>query len=273
MKDTLCIDFLQWALPKLGMRWPGFRKVRRQVCQRIDRRCRELGLPDVVAYRTFLGTHPEEWAVLDSFCRIFISRFYRDRGVFDTLRREILPSLAELSLARGEAELRAWSAGCASGEEIYTVSLIWQLELQPRFPSLACRLVATDADPHMLERARTACYPASSLKDLPPAWREKAFEETDDEFCLRPEFKAEIDFRGQDIRADQPPEMFHVIMCRNLVFTYFSESLQQQLLAQILKRLLSGGALVIGQTEQLPAGEYGLSAWAPHRGVFRYEVG
>jgi chemotaxis protein methyltransferase CheR len=132
-----------------------------------------LGLPEVAAYRTFLETHPEEWAVLDSFCRISISSFYRDRGVFDSLRWEILPSLVELAVARGEAELRGWSAGCASGEEIYTVSLIWQMELQLRWSNLFCRLVATDADPHLLERTRAACYPASSLKELPPAWREK----------------------------------------------------------------------------------------------------
>jgi chemotaxis protein methyltransferase CheR len=270
MKDTLCIDFLQWALPKLQMRWPGFRKVRRQVCKRIDRRCRELGLPDLTEYRAFLETHPEEWTVLDYLCRVSISRFYRDRGVFDSLRRVILPSLAGPALVQGDAELRAWSAGCASGEEIYTINLIWQMELQPHVPGLACCLVATDADPHLLQRARSGCYPASSLKELPPAWREKAFVEAGDQFCLRAEFKKDIDFRRQDIRAEQPPEMFHLIMCRNLVFTYFSKPLQQQLLTQILKRLLPGGALVIGQTEQLPAGEFGLSEWSPHRGIFQY---
>ena len=59
MKDTLCVEFLQWALPKLGMRWSGFRKVRRQVCRRIERRRRELGLPSMGAYRDFLETHPD----------------------------------------------------------------------------------------------------------------------------------------------------------------------------------------------------------------------
>ncbi len=271
MKDTLCVDFLQWALPKLRMRWPGFRKVRRQVCKRIDRRCRELGLPDVANYRAFLESHPEEWARLDSLCRVSISRFYRDRGVFDSLRRVILPSLAELALVRGEAELRGWCAGCASGEESYTLSLIWQFELQLSFPELNCRLVATDADPHMLERARIACYPASSLKELPPEWRAKAFVKGDDGFCLPAKFRGDIDFRCQDLRTEQPPESFHLIMCRNLVFTYFTPTFQQQLLTQILERLLPGGALVIGQTEQLPEGEFGLSEWAPHRGIFRYQ--
>ena len=77
MKDSDCVDFLQWALPRLGLRWPGFRKVRKQVCKRVDRRLRELGVPDAKTYRDFLEKHREEWSVLDSFCRIPISRFYR----------------------------------------------------------------------------------------------------------------------------------------------------------------------------------------------------
>ena len=60
MKDADCVRFLQWLLPKLQMRWPGFRKVRRQVCKRIDRRLTELDLPDVVAYQEWIIAHPEE---------------------------------------------------------------------------------------------------------------------------------------------------------------------------------------------------------------------
>ena len=94
MKNAECVDFLQWALPRLGMRWPGFRKVRRQVCKRIDRRLRELGLPDLAAYRIRLGQDSTEWKFLDGACRITISRFYRDRGVFDALGANVLPALA-----------------------------------------------------------------------------------------------------------------------------------------------------------------------------------
>jgi chemotaxis protein methyltransferase CheR len=80
MSDSQCVVFLQWALPRLRVRWAGFRKVRRQVCRRVWRRARELGLADLVAYRAYLEEHPEEWALLDSMARITISRFYRDRG-------------------------------------------------------------------------------------------------------------------------------------------------------------------------------------------------
>src|SRR5438477_9810042 len=119
-----CVEFLQWALPRLRMRWDGFRKVRRQVCRRIERRSRELGLTDLAAYRDYLERRPDEWARLDALCRVTISRFYRDRETFAALEQEVLPALA-----RGGAEIEVWSAGCASGEEPYTLALLWKLEL------------------------------------------------------------------------------------------------------------------------------------------------
>jgi chemotaxis protein methyltransferase CheR len=269
MKDADCVSFLQWALPQLRMRWPGFRKVRKQVCKRIDRRCKELALPDVVAYRAYLEAHPAEWSMLDSLCRVSISRFYRDRGVFDHLRQVVLPVLAELAVTRGERTLRGWSVGCASGEEVYTLSLIWHFELKARFPGLVFRLVATDADPTMLQRAQRGCYLASSLKELPPAWRDAAFVRTGEAYCLREEFRAGIEFCCQDIRSQQDEETFHLVLGRYLVFTYFEESLQQQILTQITQRLLPGGGLVIGRTESLPDGTVGLTPWFPWQGIYR----
>ncbi len=93
MTDQECIQFLQWALPRLGLRWPGFRKVRRQVHKRINRRLEELRLTQIAEYRDYLETHPDEWRILDGFLRTSISRFYRDRGAWDGLRDEILPEL------------------------------------------------------------------------------------------------------------------------------------------------------------------------------------
>jgi chemotaxis protein methyltransferase CheR len=77
--DAECVDFLQWALPRLGLRWQGFRKVRRQVCRRVARRIAELGLADADAYRLYLERNPQEWDALAELCRVTISRFWRDR--------------------------------------------------------------------------------------------------------------------------------------------------------------------------------------------------
>ena len=132
--DRECVEFLQWALPQLGLRWPGFRKVRRQVHKRIVRRLNELGLTQISEYREYLQTNSDEWSVLDGFTRISISRFYRDRDVFNHLRDVLLPDAARASQVRGEEQLRIWSAGCASGEEPYTIAMIWTKLRAAGFP-------------------------------------------------------------------------------------------------------------------------------------------
>jgi chemotaxis protein methyltransferase CheR len=254
MKDSDCVRFLQWALPRIGMRWPGFRRVRKQVCKRIDRRLKELGLADLASYEAHLESHPEEWATLDAFCRITISRFYRDRGVIDFLRDELLPDLAQQCRERGEKELCCWSAGCASGEEPYTLSIVWNFSVRPRFRDLSIRILATDADERMLQRARLASYAPSSLKDLPPAWRATAFVPDGRRLALLPAYREPVEFRLEDIRTALPVGRYHLILCRNLVFTYFEERLQQELLERILELVPPGGALVIGSHERLPSG-------------------
>ena len=260
VNDASCVAFLRWALPRLHLRWPGFRKVRRQVCRRIGRRMAELELADIGAYRAYLETHPEEWRRLDALCWIPISRFYRDRRVFDHLGSVVLPELAEEAAARGEKELRCWSAGCASGEEPYTVSLIWALQLRDRFPGVSLRIVATNADANLLRRARRACYSASSLKDLPPEWREKAFARAGELFCLAPDFRAGVEFQLQDIRSELPAERFQLVLCRNLVFTYFR---------RLEDRVESRGILVIGTHESLPSGATRFSPRAEGLGFFQ----
>ena len=91
MTDSDCIAFLQWALPQLDLYWPGFRKVRRQVCKRLKRRTLDLGLGDFYAYRARLETDPSEWRAFDECCHVTISRFFRDRAIFEAMRDRYCP--------------------------------------------------------------------------------------------------------------------------------------------------------------------------------------
>ena len=264
MNDAGCVTFLQWALPQLRLRWPGFRKVRRQVCRRIERRRHELGLPDLAAYRAHLERHPEEWAVLDGLCHVTSSRFYRDRGVFELLEREVVPELA-----RGREELRAWSAGCASGEEAYTLALLWELALAPRYPGLDFSVLATDVDDAVLARARKACYGPGSLKDLPADWRRRGLAPRDGLLCVRPEIKSRVTVLPHDVRTPAPEGPFDLALCRNLAFTYFDPELQLEVARLLAASLRPGGALVVGAHESLPAGADDLEPWPDAPCVYR----
>ena len=269
MTDSEGVQFLQWCLPRLRLRWPGFRKVRRQLYKRINRRLQELKLSNIDAYRDYLEDHPAEWATLETSCWISISRFYRDRSVFQYLESDVLPQLAQPVAAGQGKELRCWSAGCAGGEEPYTLAIIWKQSLASQYPMLQFRVVATDIDPQAIQRAERACYHASSVKQLPVKWRDPAFRTIGDEFCLNDEYRSSVMFGLQDIRERAPEGTFHLILCRNLVFTYFDENLQREVMQRLTERLTSGGALIIGQLERLPEGSWGLEAWSRRLGTYR----
>ena len=253
MPDCECVDFLQWALPQMGFRWLGFRKVRGQVCKRITRRRAELGLPTLAAYRQYLGSEPGEWKVLDGLCRITISRFGRDRAVFERLATEILPRLLDGQRAGDPETVRIWSAGCGAGEEPYSLAVLAGRQGTTGRPGAELAIVATDADEHQIDRASTAIYPASSLRELSSEIRDRAFSKVgSDAFQLRATWRMGIEFSVQDLRWNMPEGPFDLILCRNLVFTYFDIELQSRILRALIGRLTAGGYLVIGSHEELP---------------------
>lgn len=268
MQDAECVGFLQWALPRLGLRWRGFRKVRGQVCKRVDRRMRTLGLREAGAYTAYLHAHPDEWHVLDGFCAISISRFYRDRPVFDFLGDTVLPALAAQVALRGDTTVRCWSAGCASGEEPYTLSLIWNQRIRLQFPHIVLAVVATDFDARLLDRARVACYSRSSLRELPPAWIDAAFVRQNDQYCLEDRWKSGVELLQQDIRIEHPAGPFDLVLCRNVAFTYFDESVQQHIASRLAEQMAADAFLVLGRHESLPSGTPFVS-YTPGLGIYR----
>lgn len=155
---------------------------------------------------------------------VTISRLYRDAPVMERLARDVLPR------AR-----RVWSAGCASGEEPYTIAL-----LAPHV-----EIVATDAEPELIERARRGEFGESSLRELPPGLRARLAVE-------REALGARITFLVQDLRKEAPAGPFDLVLCRNVAFTYFDVPLQREVLARIESVLAPGGELVIGKGERLP---------------------
>jgi chemotaxis protein methyltransferase CheR len=251
MTDSECVALLQATLPLLGLRWKGFKNVRRQVCRRITARMAALKLDDAATYRGRVEADPAEQRVLYELCHVTISRFYRDRSVYDALRSELLPALAER--ARATNVIRVWSAGCASGEEPYTVAILWRLELAARFPDVTLDVVATDLDEAVLARARIGAYEAGSLRELPESWRDAAFERRGNELVVREPFREGVTFMRADIRSFVPPRPLHVVLCRNAVFTYFAEPEQARFVDRVADLLVTGGLLVIGAHEALPA--------------------
>lgn len=228
-------QFLQQIAPRLRLRLKGFRKVRRQVFRRIKQRTSDLGLSDLDAYWQYLNRHPQEWQVLAVLCRVTITRFYRDRGLWDFLTESVVPQVS-----------RCWSAGCASGEEAYTVALSARLGHR----GAPVEVVGTDIDEHLLARARAGRYPAGVLRELPREWRETAFTEG----VLGSSFREGVSFYRSDLRAEVAPGPFDLVLCRNMVFTYFAPALQREVLQRMCSVMTPRSYLVLGCHERLPEG-------------------
>lgn len=287
-----CAAFLAWAMPHLELRAQSFRRVRGQVYKRLRRRLGALGLADLEAYRRRLGEHPrddpaadlEEWALLDRLCFITVSRFCRDRDVWEVLTRQIIPPLVAAARAREARAPRfcVWSAGCASGEEPYTLALWWVLRGLGRDEGaldLELELLATDADAAMLERARRARFSAQTLVELPDDLRIAGFpaRAADDELSLDATFAQLPRFFVHDLRdteafplaSDRSSARFDLVFCRNLAFSYFSEPLQRLTVERLHAVLRPGGCLVLGKHEELPRGAEGFVRSTYHELLYR----
>lgn len=129
--------------------------------------------------------------------------------------------------------------------------------------------MATDVDPRAIRRAERGCYSASSLKELPDEWRRRAFVASREGFCLKNEFRSGVTFQVEDIRARMPDGPFDLILCRNLVFTYFDDRLQRETMDRLTDRLVPGGALIIGKLESLPEGRWKVEPWPRAPGIYR----
>ena len=268
MKDSECVDFLRWALPRLGMNWLGFRRVRRQVCRRLGKRLGELRLENLATYRSHLGQHAAEWPVLRAVCRVTISRFCRDRKVFEYLCQSLLPALAERAERRRFGLVRCWSAGCASGEEPYSLALAWCFGPAANMGA-RIRVLGTDIDRTLLERAASACYDPASLRELPPEWLSEAFTSEDGCRRLKPVLCRMVRFRQGDVVTDRVPGLFDFILCRNLVFTYFDAATAIRILERFRRSLYPGGYLLLGGHEHLPEHAQGWTSVPICRGLYQ----
>jgi chemotaxis protein methyltransferase CheR len=263
-----CHELLQDILPKLGYRWAGFRKVRRQICRRIHRRMQDLGINNYHQYMKYIEEHTDEQRLFDSMLDITITRFWRDRGVFRLIETSIFPELISEAEHEKRTHLRCWSAGCCNGEEAYSLSLLWYLRLSPA--NMNIEIIATDRNETVLERATNGRFPEGALRDTPADILSSGFLKTGAGYFINDRYKNPVQFLRQDIRDEMPSGEFGLILCRNLIFTYFDIQNQERLLGEMLLRLQPGGYFIIGSNERLPPGNKNLEQVKTGEPVYRY---
>lgn len=246
-------EFLQWALPRLGYRWEGFRKPRGQVLKRIQNRIQELNLSGGYSeYKHFLQNNPDEWQVLDTLCDVTISKFFRDRKLWEFLRDNIIPGLYH---KKNVGTLSIWSCGCCNGEEPYSIAITMDQLSEKVSREIDYTILATDRNQDVLNRARAGKFPESALKELREQELEAYFSKIEDDsetYQIGEELTENIQFEKRDIRHSIPENIFDMVFCRNLVFTYFNKKNQHQFLERLEKRMQKRSILVTGSNENIP---------------------
>jgi len=240
-------EFLKEVAPCLGLQWRPFQ--RRGVKRKVDRRIIELGFSRFDEYLLKVQKDPEEESHLSKTLTVTISRFFRDKEVFDTLETSVLPAILK---NREKGDLNVWSIGCAGGEEPYSVSLLWKEKFEKDFPEVRLSILATDIEEKMLRRAEEGSYKKSSLREMPQEIPEIFFKKEDSFFILNPSVKKSVEFKRHNILREEPFPGMDIIFCRNLAFTYFSKKSQMEVLKKIFSSLKEKGYLVIGKDEPLP---------------------
>jgi chemotaxis protein methyltransferase CheR len=208
---------------------------------------------------------------IEKECRMLltvsISRFFRDKRLWDSLENVELPNLIS---ACGKV-FRVWSCGCARGEEAYSFKILWDRLscAAPILPVLA--LWATDINPATIEMAKQGVYGISSLKELPREDINRYFDQVagKQRYVVKPFLKVGIRFDRRDVTRHKPSaSRFEVVLVRNNLLTYYRNPEKELALKSILGALVPGGMLIIGSHEKLPGGFGAMKASPDHPWIF-----
>ncbi len=241
-------EFLKEVAPLFGLRWRPFR--RRGIKRKIEGRLSEAGLSRLDEYLLKVKRDPEEQARLSEILTITISRFFRDKEVFAFLGNSIIPTIIKNKIETDQ--IKAWSIGCANGEEPYSLSVLWGMKFEKDFPEIRVSILATDINEPLLERAKMGRYKESSVREVPEEIVRRFFK-IENGFCsIDRSIQESVEFRKHDIIHEEPFREMDVAFCRNLAFTYFSKECQLEVLRKIYRSLNEGGFLIIGKDESLP---------------------
>jgi len=240
-------SFIKEVAPLLGLQWRRFE--RGGIKRKVERRIAELGLSHLEAYLAKIKQDPAEKNHLSRILTVTITRFFRDRKVFDVLENSILPPKIE---HKGAGDFKIWSIGCANGEEPYSLSMLWKERFEKRFPQIRLTVLATDVIQGLLERAKEGRYKKSSLKEVPEEILQRFFKIEDGLYILDKSVQENVELRKHDIIDEEPCPGMDIVFCRNLAFTYFSKEFQMNVLKKMAASLKENGYLIIGKDESLP---------------------
>jgi two-component system, chemotaxis family, CheB/CheR fusion protein len=244
--DTHLEDLLVFIRDARGFDFTGYK--RSSLARRIRKRMQEAGMTDYVDYRDHLESSADEFVHLFNTVLINVTGFFRDPDTWTFLRQDVMPDL--LASAGASRDIRIWSAGCASGEEAYSLAIILAEALGIEECARRVKIYGTDIDDEALHDARSGLYSGKALDAISAEMKEKYFEQDGTQFAFRPDLRRRVIFGRHDLTRDAPISRLDLLVCRNTLM-YFNVETQSQVIDRFHFALREKGHLFLGKAEML----------------------
>jgi two-component system CheB/CheR fusion protein len=246
MSDAGFEALLEFLKRARGFDFTGYKRASLE--RRFRRRMESISCASYGDYLDYLEVHPEEFEQLFNTLLINVTSFFRDPAAWAVMREEVLPELLE---RRDDDEpLRIWSAGCASGQEAYSIAMTLAELLGPEGYRDRVKIYGTDIDEEALSYARAAVYTAKEIEDVPEDLREKYFDRADSRFAFRNDLRRTVIFGRNNLLQDAPISRLDLLLCRNTLM-YFTAETQARILRHFHFALGVGGILMLGKSEMM----------------------
>jgi PAS domain S-box-containing protein len=245
-EDQSLEALLSFLKAKNGCDFSGYK--RSSLRRRIEKRMRTLDVRGFEHYCAFLEANPTELVPLFNAIVINVSAFFRDPPVWAFLDDQVIPRVLDARPAT--SSIRIWSAGCAGGQEPYTIAMVLAERMGIDDYCRRVKIYATDLDQEALDRARVARYDAHALESVPEALRIKYFQNDEDGFVFHGALRRSVIFGRHDLVMDRPVSHVDLLFCRNTLM-YFNVNAQTRVLSRFRDALNEAGFLIIGRAEML----------------------
>ena len=240
-------DLLEYLNVKRSIDFTGYKRT--SLMRRFERRMQVVAVESFSDYLDYLEVHPEEFDLLFNTVLINVTSFFRNEAAWRALDEEVI---APLAAQKANEPIRAWSAGCATGEEAYTLAILLAEALGANAFRKRVKIYATDIDEEDLVRARQGVYNADKVAGIAPDLLERYFEYASGNYAFRSDLRRAVIFGRHNLVSDAPISQLDLLVCRNTLM-YFNRELQTRVLARFHFALKEGGTLFLGKAETMLA--------------------
>ncbi len=245
-EDNAFEELLEQIKASRNIDFRGYKRV--SLHRRFLKRMQQIGMEDFKDYARYLEEHSEEYALLFNTILINVTSFFRDPAAWEYLQKEVLTRL--LADKSPQEPIRIWSAGCASGEEAFTLAMLMAELLGMDAFLQRVKIYGTDIDEDALNVARRAAFSDKSVQDIPNNLLNKYFYKNSEKFIFNPDLRRSVIFGNHDLVRDAPISRLDLLVCRNTLM-YFNSDVQKKVLTLFHFALADNGFLFLGKAETL----------------------